>query len=113
MAARAAVGCGVCKGGQAVPGLRAGRSRRSTGRAGYGVSLNIAEGHARRGSREYRRFLDTAKGSLAEVEAALDVALQLEYLTEEQHRLLMAIAEETGKTLFGLLRKISVASTHP
>jgi four helix bundle protein len=82
-------------------------------RAGYGVSLNIAEGHARRGSREYRRFLDTAKGSLAEVEAALDAARQLEYLSEEQHRLLTEIAEETGKTLFGLLRKISAAANHP
>ena len=82
-------------------------------RAGYGVSLNIAEGHARRGSREYRRFLDTAKGSLAEVEAALDAAHQLEYVDEEQHRALMTIAEETGKTLFGLLRKISAATSRP
>jgi four helix bundle protein len=82
-------------------------------RAGYGVSLNIAEGHARRGSREYRRFLDTAKGSLAEVEAALDAARQLEYLTDEQYKSLTAIADETGKTLFGLLRKISAASSRP
>src|SRR5690348_14987344 len=79
-------------------------------RAAYGVSLNIAEGHARRGSREYRRFLDTAKGSLAEVDAALDAARQLDYVSDERHRALTAISDETGKTLFGLLRKVSAAA---
>jgi len=46
-------------------------------RAAYGVVLNIAEGSARRGTREYRRFLDTANASLAEVETALGLAREL------------------------------------
>src|SRR5947209_15033477 len=80
-------------------------------RASYSVVLNIAEGSSRRGSREYRRFLDTANGSLAEVETALGLALELEYLKPADFGRLEALATETGKTLFGLLRKISASAT--
>jgi four helix bundle protein len=80
-------------------------------RASYSVVLNIAEGSSRRGSREYRRFLDTANGSLAEVETALGLALELEYLKPADFGRLEALVTETGKTLFGLLRKISASAT--
>jgi four helix bundle protein len=79
-------------------------------RAAYGVSLNIAEGSTRRGTREYRKFLDTAYSSLAEVEAALDIARQLDYVSQPDSERLAAIVTETGKTLFGLLRKITDAT---
>ena len=79
-------------------------------RASYSVVLNIAEGSSRRGSREYRRFLDTANGSLAEVETALGLARELEYLKPADFGRLEALATETGKTLFGLLRKISASA---
>jgi four helix bundle protein len=79
-------------------------------RAAYGVVLNIAEGSARRGTREYRRFLDTAKGSLAEVETALELARELGYIEPAVFGRLEAVATETGKTLFGLLRKISASA---
>src|SRR5436853_671802 len=80
-------------------------------RAAYAVVLNIAEGSARRGSREYRRFLDTANASLAEVETALGLARELEYVQPAEFGRLEALATETGKTLFGLLRKISASAT--
>ena len=79
-------------------------------RAAYGVVLNIAEGSARRGTREYRRFLDTANASLAEVETALGLARELGYLEPAEFGRLEAVATETGKTLFGLLRKISASA---
>jgi four helix bundle protein len=80
-------------------------------RASYSVVLNIAEGSSRRGSREYRKFLDTAHGSLAEVETALGLARQLGYLDPVEFGRLEALATETGKTLFGLLRKITASTT--
>lgn len=49
-------------------------------RSGYSVPLNIAEGSTRKGTREYRGFLDTAWGSLAEVQTALAIARDVGYL---------------------------------
>lgn len=80
-------------------------------RACYSVPLNIAEGSARRGSREHRRFLDTAKSSLAELETIIDLAHDLGYIDDASYARLSAQATETGKTLYGLLRKISDASS--
>lgn len=76
-------------------------------RACYSIPLNIAEGNTRQGSREYPRFLDTARSSLAEVETIIEIARELEYVSPAEFGRLEALANETGKTLFGLLRKIS------
>jgi four helix bundle protein len=48
-------------------------------RAAYSVSLNIAEGVGKRGSRELRRYLDIALGSLFELEVILRFAKDLEF----------------------------------
>ena len=76
-------------------------------RACYSVPLNIAEGNTRHGSRECRRYLDTAWSSLAEVETIIEMAKELEYVSPAEFGRLEALADETGKTLFGLLRKVS------
>ncbi len=82
-------------------------------RACYSVPLNIAEGTARKGTRDYRRFLDTAWGSLAEVQSALAIARDVGYLQPADFGRLEALATETSKTLFGLLRKISQVADRP
>ena len=80
-------------------------------RAAYSVPLNIAAGCSRKGPREYQRFLDAAWGSLAEVETALSMARDVGYLEPAEFGRLEAIATETSKTLFGLLRKVSQSAT--
>ncbi|HEY6107550.1 MAG TPA: four helix bundle protein [Gemmatimonadales bacterium] len=80
-------------------------------RACYSVPLNIAEGNTRHGSRECRRFLDSARSSLAEVETIIEMARELEYVSPAEFGRLEALANETGKTLYGLLRKISDAAS--
>jgi len=82
-------------------------------RACQSVPLNIAEGNTRYGSRECRRFLDTARGSLAEVETILEMARELEYMSVVEFARLEALTNETGRTLWGLLKRISGAASKP
>ncbi|GAG07154.1 unnamed protein product, partial [marine sediment metagenome] len=51
-------------------------------RAAVSILSNIAEGFERDGSAEFLQFLSIAKGSAAEVEAHLYVALDQQYITE-------------------------------
>src|SRR6267143_2955499 len=105
LAARAATRDRMRPGGEAAEQLL---------RASSSVPLNIAEGSARKGSKEFRRFLDVARGSLAEVESALELAKDLEYMDAADYARLDAIATETAKTLWGLLRKVGdTATRHP
>jgi four helix bundle protein len=79
-------------------------------RACFSVPLNIAEGNTRHGARDARRFFDTARGSLAEVETILELARELGYITAVEFGRLEALTNETGRTLYGLLRKVSGAA---
>jgi len=79
-------------------------------RAAYSAALNIAEGSGRRGSREYRKFLDFAKGSLDEIDAILEIARDLGYLELSTFARLEARREEAAKTLYGLLRSVSASA---
>lgn len=77
-------------------------------RACYSVPLNIAEGSGRQGAREFRRYLDVARGSLAEVQSGLELGHQLGYLNEKEYAALQDLADQTARTLWGLLRKTSL-----
>lgn len=76
-------------------------------RACISVPLNIAEGSARRGATEFRRYLDIARGSLHETQTALDLARGFGYLQEDEFKKLDDLASETGRILWGLLESIS------
>ena len=75
-------------------------------RSAFSVPANIVEGQARRGPKEFRRFLDIAWGSLAEVGYTLRYARDLGYLTEADYRHLQALRNEAGPPLFRLLRSM-------
>ena len=53
-------------------------------RAAVSVSSNIAEGAGRFDRGDYRRFVSIARGSLAEVESQLEVAVVMGYLRREE-----------------------------
>ncbi|HEV8264513.1 MAG TPA: four helix bundle protein [Gemmatimonadales bacterium] len=76
-------------------------------RAAYGVVLNIAEGATRQGKREFRRYLDTARASLHEIETILDLVVTLGYLAREDVTQVLATRAECARTVYGLLRRMS------
>ena len=64
-------------------------------RAAWSVLNNIAEGHAKLGSKERRRFFDVALGSLAEIDAMV-VTLPDIYQVEE------CLIESIGNARIGI-----------
>ena len=79
-------------------------------RAAVSVPSNIAEGHARLTTGEFRQFLGHALGSLTEIETQIIIAERLGYLVPSKSADLSARTAEVGKVLNGLLR--SLASQH-
>lgn len=75
-------------------------------RAVVSVFLNIVEGDRRSSRKEFLRFLDTADGSLAEVEACLELALDLSYITNKEFEKVNLDREEIAKMLMGLMRSV-------
>ncbi len=76
-------------------------------RASQSVVLNIAEGAGRRGPKEFRRFLDVARGSLQEIEAILDVVVALDYFPPGELDEVINVRDECARTVFGLIRKFA------
>jgi four helix bundle protein len=57
-------------------------------RAALSIQLNIAEGASRKSNAERKRFYEIARGSLIEIDAAIDIAAELKYvIKEEQEKL--------------------------
>jgi four helix bundle protein len=81
-----------------------------TRRAALSVPTNIAEGAAKRGRREFARFLDIALGSLAELSYLLRFARDWHLLCDPEWRRLEALRDHTGKLLYGLYRKLRESS---
>lgn len=53
-------------------------------RAALSVKLNLSEGSTRKSLVERKRFLEIARGSLVEIDAALETAVDLEYFTTDK-----------------------------
>src|SRR5579864_8703446 len=76
-------------------------------RAAVSSAANLVEGCAKRGSREFRRFIDMTLGSIAEVAYYVRLSNDLGYLSLEQWRDLDHVVEEAGRTTMGLHKAIA------
>lgn len=71
-------------------------------RASVSVPSNIAEGHARQSTADFMRFISIAMGSVAELETQVQIAYELNFLTEETSLNLLRELDDIGKMLRGL-----------
>lgn len=74
-------------------------------RAAWSVSNNIAEGYAKLGRRELRKYLDSAIGSLAEINSMVTILPDVHSVDQELCGEIDGLRRETARATYGLLRK--------
>jgi four helix bundle protein len=72
--------------------------------AAVSIMSNIAEGFSRRTTKEFVQFLFIAKGSVAEVQSQLYVALDQGYINEEKFDGLYSKSDEVARLISGFIR---------
>lgn len=75
-------------------------------RSAVSVEANIAEGYALGTGPNYLRHLNISVGSLAETESHIEIAHDLEYLSDETYEILTDKAREVGYLLSRLKTSI-------
>ena len=76
-------------------------------RAAISVPTNIAEGAAKRGRREFRRYLDISLGSLSELTYLLRFSRDRGLLTPESWLELEDLRDQAGKLTWQLYRTLT------
>lgn len=80
-------------------------------RAAVSVTSNIAEGSGRSSLKDQAHFIELSYGSLMEVMSQLDVALDFNYISPDEHQRLESLIEEEARILTGyrssLLSKVT------
>ena len=76
-------------------------------RAAVSIPSNLAEGAGRNGTKEYLYFIGIARGSLAELDTQMQLAVMLGFTTEDHAA--FDLADRAGKLLTGLHKKWSTA----
>ena len=71
------------------------------------AEANIAEGAAKRGPREFRRYLDIALGSLSEVACLIRIGKDLGYLGECESERINQVRDRAGQVTWRLYQSMS------
>jgi four helix bundle protein len=79
-------------------------------RSAVSVPSNIAEGQGRGVGNEFAHHLRIAFGSIQEAETQLLIGERLSYVQQGQLQPVMALADEVGRLVRGLLRSVSPTS---
>lgn len=82
-------------------------------RAAVSVVSNIAEGFERRSDKEFIHFLNIAKASAGEVRAQLYLALDLEYIAQDQQTELNESLANLAAQIAGFMRYLQSKNRTP
>jgi four helix bundle protein len=80
-------------------------------RAAFSAAVNIVEGSAKRGHREFRRYLDISLGSLAELSYTLQLSRKLGYLPDDVWRELDQLRVNASRLTWALYEAVRNART--
>ncbi|MGH7137454.1 MAG: four helix bundle protein [Pirellulales bacterium] len=75
-------------------------------KAAVSVPSNIAEGQARRSTKEFSHHLSIALGSTAEIETQTFVAIRINYVTQTESSTVLGLATEVKKLVNGLMNSL-------
>ena len=73
-------------------------------RASVSIMSNIAEGFARDSNKKFIRFLIISRGSIAEVQSDLFIALDLGFITQDRFADIYEQLDNLGKQINGLIK---------
>lgn len=76
-------------------------------RSGLSIPSNIAEGLERVSDKEKVRFLDIARGSIAEAQTQIYIGMKIQYIEISTGNNWIKELEEIGKMLTGLINSIN------
>jgi len=71
-------------------------------RAAFSAAANIAEGAMKRGTKEFRRYLNISLGSLGELRYIIQLASDLRYVSPVSCSRLIGLHTEANKTTWAL-----------
>lgn len=70
------------------------------------IPSNISEGYGRNTNKDYHRFLTISLGSLFEFQTQVEIAFNLQYITEEKFNKLYEDSRELERMLSSFINKI-------
>lgn len=76
-------------------------------RAAVSIVSNIAEGAARQTKKEFTQFIYCAVGSTAEIEAQLELAIRIGYISRQDAQGSLDKRESIVKMLYGLIKSLN------
>lgn len=70
------------------------------------VMANIAEGQGRHSDKEFANFLNIAHGSISETQSHLYIALDLNYLNQNDFKIIYDLLDEIAKMTMSLMKHL-------
>ena len=79
-------------------------------RAAISIPSNIAEGFGRNSKNDFKRFLQIAMGSIFELQTQLEIAKNLQFLSDDNYKKVFDATREIEAMLTSLIRKLRLSS---